>query len=414
MNHLQMPPTLPLAEVQTPTGAVWYIPYAQRHGDFIVQRRYRRIGETVYILDDEEKTFWENAGYCVAYLAPFLNPGAVRAAGLDLGSILNQMAQDPAQTLAHPTYGQLCLRWGENAGGYIVSERVPELLPDEGAIPFTPYTCWLTGTTYYRLDYTQQGGVFENLLLRAGLRAHEQEIGLEGNWCGWYITDLSAARQALAESGQYPVVTSAQNWYGLKVVEMPSGVAHWVRAYTTAEETLALYQQMPEFAAKATASSCALLQYGRATQWPGRMPEWQVLDDKEITSERASQLLLDKMYGKLAFQVLPNILSNGMLADADLPLMPRNMMLGARLDTVVCSRAELARRLKWPLDKLAQCEQNPEELTLIQVRQLAHELRMQEEALLHELRQEIRVRYANRELQKKYTAARVAIVGANQ
>ena len=414
MDDLQVPPALPLAEVRTPTGAVWYIPHAQRYGDFVVQRRYRGTGEPFYTLDEEEQAIWENIGQFIAYLAPFLNPEAVRVAGFDLGSIMSQVAQHPEQIFTHPTYAQLCLRWGENAGGYVVRERVPEPLPDERAIPFTPYTCWLTGTTYYRLDFAEQGAVFEKLLLRASLRAHEQEIGLEGNWCGWYVTDLSAVGLVLAESGQYPVVSSAQSWHGLKVVDRPSGIEHWVRGYTTAEEAFALYQKVPELAAEATTQSWTLLQYGRVTQWPGRAPEWHMLGGKEIEGERAKQLLTDKSFGTHALQVLPKIMTHEVLAEVDWPLMPRVITLGERLNTLPVSRVELARVLEWSLDTLVQRERNPEKLTLAQVQQLAHMLSMQEELLLQELKKEIQARHAHGELRRRYMAARLPKAAANR
>jgi hypothetical protein len=396
MDNPQVPIALPLAQVQTPTGAVWYIPRAQRHGEFVVQRRYQKVGKPQHMIDMEEERVWEIVGQCTAHQVPFLNPGAVRAAGLDLGTIMNQFAEQPEQIFMHPTYAQLCLRWGVNPGGYTVTEYVQKPLPDDRAIPFIPHTCWLTGTTYYQLDSAEQGEMWEKLMLRAGLKAHEQELGLEGDWNGWYALNFKSVEQVLAESGHYPVVASAQIWYGIKVLERPSGIEHWIRVYPVAEEALAFYQQSPAVDNGASTQPWTMLHYGFITQWPGRIPEWQVLDEKEIEAERAACLIAGKGVGLHSPQTLPMRMMRGVLAEIDWPLTRRITTLKDRLDATSVSRVQLAHELEWPLTKLLQCEHNPEVLTLAEIRQLAQVTAILEETLMQELSREAQIRAAEK------------------
>jgi hypothetical protein len=196
MQHLS------IAQVQTPQGAIWYIAQAREHQGFVVQRRYRDDEE-----GDDNEWCAPEFRYLAAYYQPFLNPGAVQAAGLSAKTIQQWANEHPGKIFTHPTYANLCLRWaGGNAHGYEVTALAEE--PVELAdLPFTPHTCWRSGTTYYQWAVPEPVSMTvpeEDALLlaqlrdQAGLVRHKREVGEEGPWLGWYTTDRGALEQTLA------------------------------------------------------------------------------------------------------------------------------------------------------------------------------------------------------------------------
>ena len=189
--HSVAPPIL--AEVLTPAGEVWYVPRAQRHGTFLVQRRYVGAGPYCYTGNADEGMLFVQQERATPVLVPYLNPGAVQEAGLDIATIMAWSAQHPGQIFTHPTYGPLCLQWGDNTHGYSVMARAPNSIVAADAVMVTPHTCWLTGRTYYQLDTRTEEAAFATLVAQAGLLPHEHEIGLEGSWPDWYLLDINLA-----------------------------------------------------------------------------------------------------------------------------------------------------------------------------------------------------------------------------
>ena len=179
--------SLPIAQVHAPQGSIWYVANARSHDGFLVQRRYRGVGTPYYssshasLLD-----LWVTHEYVEAYLEPFLNLGAVQAAGLSVTAIREWAAAHPGEVFTHPIYASLCLRWGENAHGYRVEElEEPALTPE--AVPFTPHTYWESGTTYYQWASSPRADedLWEQIRVLGLLHDHVQEIGQEGKWSGW-------------------------------------------------------------------------------------------------------------------------------------------------------------------------------------------------------------------------------------
>jgi len=373
-----------LAQVQTPTGGIWYVPQARRHGDFVVQRRYEGSGGYIYSGAGQEGPLHAYREQTTPLLVPYLNPDAVQAAGLDMKAIMNWNAAHPGQIFSHPTYAPLCLRWEANTHGYTVTAQQQNPLSVD-AVPFTPYTCWLTGVTYYQLDAAERQTIAA-LRARAGLLHHEREIGLEGTWSGWYVTDISSAGEVLAEIGRQVAVTCNQLYYGVWVYPDAPGFMHWLSVHSTAEEALVVYQSLPEKSSELQEGSTAMWGYGIG--WPGREPEWTPAGEKQIALEYAVALWQSKAV-PYPSPTLPRPVLACEVAEMEAPLVERIPTLKEIINAARPSRWQLTQGLGWSSEKLLHLECHPWELTLAEVKQLASMLEVEEKELITSLWHEL-------------------------
>lgn len=387
-------PSLPLlAEVRTPTGAVWYVPRALQHGPFLVQRRYVGVGATYYSNYSysnraEARMLYAQRERAVPVLVPYLNPGAVQAAGLDIAAIMAWSAQHPGQIFSHPTYAPLCLRWGDNAHEYSVTAHTPEATFAKEEILFTPSTCWLTGTTYYQVDADKiEEQVFTILVAQAGLLPHEQEFGLEGTWSGWCLTNIDAAAKILATTDHRVRIACLPLYYGAWLYPDAPGVIHWLNVSTTAEEALAIYQRLPEESNPSQAGSTVM--WGYALGYPDQAPEWFSMSEKRIPFEYGVNLWHQRVV-PYPNPVGTRQLFHSELAPVEAPLSMRIPTLREFMDAGSLSRWQLTQRMNWTAEKLMQVEDRPWELTLVEIRKLAKLLEVTEEKLVDNLQHELR------------------------
>ncbi|MFD1874289.1 hypothetical protein [Hymenobacter bucti] len=333
---------------------------------------------------------------------PYLNPNAVQAAGLDITAIMNWSAAHPGQIFSHPTYASLCLRWENNTHGYTVT--APPLVPLQAdEVPFIPYTCWLTGTTYYQLDAAAEEQIFAVLRARAGLLLHGQEIGLEGTWPGWYVTDISLASEVLAELGQQVAVTCNQLYYGVWIYPAEPGFMHWLSLHPMAEEALGVFQCLPESNWQVQKSRTMTAMWGYGVSWPGREPVWDQLGEKYISFEYGTTLWQNKAVPYPSLPFTRQLLSFE-VAEMEAPLTERIPTLKEIIDAAKPSRWQLTQGLGWTLEKLLQLERHPWELTLAEIKQLASKLEVEEKGLVASLWHELQAWESAVEQQRKTNA----------
>jgi hypothetical protein len=391
-----------LAQVQTPTGAIWYVPQARRHGDFLVQRRYVGSGNRTYSGAGQKGPLHIYRERTTPLLVPYLNPDAVQAAGLDITAIISWNAAHPGQIFSHPTYASLCLRWENNTHGYTVTAPPPDpLQADE--VPFIPYTCWLTGATYYQLDAAAKEQVFNALRARAGLLLHEQEIGLEGSWPGWYVTDIGLASEVLAEVGQQVAVSCNQLYYGVWIYPDEPGFMHWLSLHPVAEEALAVFQCLPESNWQVQESTTMTAMWGYGVSWPGREPVWGQVDEKYIPFEYGFNLWQNKVAPYPSLAVTRQLFSFE-VAEMEIPLTERIPTLREIIEAAKPSRWQLTQGLGWTLEKLLHLEDHPWELNLAEIKQLASKLEVEETGLVANLWHELQAWESEVNQQRKLNA----------
>ncbi|MDO7884239.1 hypothetical protein [Hymenobacter cheonanensis] len=397
--------------MQTPTGAIWYVPQARRHGDFLVQRRYVGDGNRTYSGGSKEGLLYSYRERATPLLVPYLNPDAVQAAGLDMTAIMNWNAAHPEQIFSHPTYAPLCLRWEANTHGYTVTApQQSTLQPDE--VPFIPYTCWLTGTTYYQVDTAADQQIITALRARAGLLLHEREVGLEGTWPGWYVIDIGLAGEVLAEIGQRVAVSCNQLYYGVWIYPEEPGVMHWLSLHPIAEEALAVFQCLPESNWQVQKSITMTAMWGYGLGWPGREPVWNQLNEKCIPFEYGIALWQNKAV-PYPSPVAPRQLLAYEVAEMEVPLTERIPTLREIINAARPSRWQLTQGLGWTLAKLLHLEYHPWELTLMEVKQLARKLEVEEKELTTSLWHELQA-WESEAKRERNTAANKALAAVKE
>lgn len=387
------PTSLPLAQVHTPQGSLWYVAQARSQDGFLVQRRYRGVGEPNYsAYGASSSDLWASYEYVEAYLEPFLNLGAVQAAGLSATSIRAWVADHPGEVFTHPIYASLCLRWGVNAHGYRVEElEEPALTPE--AVPFTPRTCWASGTTYYQWasSLKAEEDLLEQIRMTARLRDHVREIGQEGKWPGWYTTDHRALSQALAAQGRRLVLAQSHTCYGVFTQEGADLTV--LMTADKAEEAQAYYAALPE--APGTfhhpAVDGTIVYFGYLVQWPGQAAaEWTVAYDKRVLVPEGEQYYLQNCARS---GIVSNRMRNNELAEhEDYQLDVPVVTLAAVLANTNLIRWRLAEALGWTLEELSEREKDPGRLTIAEVERVGELTQRPVEQLQLELREEMRAR----------------------
>lgn len=320
---------LPIAQVQTPSGSVWYIAHARAHQGFVVQRCYRGV--------QENASHRLGHRFFDALLQPFLNPGAVQAAGLTLAEVQDWMELHPGEIFTHPLYASLCLRWGTNAHGYRVEELAAWVAATEKVVPFTPHTCWYSGITYYQLALPEPISFplapDEALLLallqdQAGLVRHEREEGTEGAWLGWYTTDRAAAEQALAFLDRSLVLAQPSFHYGVWLQLTPHDSGDEQRRplalYASSSEAQAHFSALRKAAGATAPGGFPRLTHGHVVQWPGQLVQWNPMDTLCVRETFALSALAQEGIGlpggAEGFPPVRTIAFEGYLAEPELRL----------------------------------------------------------------------------------------------
>jgi hypothetical protein len=374
---------LPFAHVQSPRG-LWYIAHARSHHGFVVQRRYVGVGAPSYArlqpVPAAAGMLWETHAFYQPHLVPFLNPDSVRLAGLDMAIILTWCAENPGDVFTHPTYGPLCLRWGENPHGFSVAEFFPETLPVEtAAVCFTPHTCWFSGTTFYQLAsyLADDDPLLVALCRRAGLVPHLHQIGAEGTWTGWCATDRGALERTLMAHGRAFALDQVQVIYCVWEVH-ENQKEHKCFYYATPEEAVADYYSVPE---DLTSRQRSLESYPRLgigfNQWlQGQETQGYILQEKQVLSYELG-LLRRRGFSNGGERTMLSVqTASEFLAADDLPLQPAVPTLAELLNTAGPNRECIAEHLGiTPLDLRAR-EQDPALLTMSEVQKLGHLMRI--------------------------------------
>ena len=354
--------TSSIAQVHTPQGGIQYIAQARRHHGFVVQRRYRQASESMLA----------NKGYYEAYLQPFLNPEAVKSAGLEAADILRWSAAHLGEIFTHEEYAALCLRWGDNDFGYQVTE-MPEVPVTEQHVPFTPHTCWQSGLTYYQLALPKwMEGVEPVLLARlrdlAGLERHEWEIGQEGTWRGWYATDRAALENALASLGFGLALAQPGIQYGLWVQLKPGNdQRQLVAAHATTEEAWAHFCALPKPPA-ALRNDFPRAAYGCAVDWPGQDVDWDTIVCIHLEHQYALDLLANPQ--PWTGQVMP-VAYMSYINETEQGLLGSAPFLAELLAVTGLTRPQQAGALGWSMLELHKLEKNPVLLTPANLEQVA-------------------------------------------
>ena len=348
--------------------------------------------------------------YIEAFLEPFLNPGAVQAAGLSATAILEWADAHPGEVFNHPTYASLCLRWGENVHGYRVEEaEEPALTPE--AVPFTPHTCWESGTTYYEWA-GELAADWEKIRMTARLQDHVREIGREGRWRGSYTTDRRALDQALAQLGRNLVLTQSRRCYGVFMDE--SSEVEVIMTADTAEEALAYFAGLPTVPRmyRGSDTNGVHVCFGDWLQKPGHAPKWTVLCEKYVLVPEEIDSHLDlKDYlnsygaGSLALTKMRNfdLCEYDQNTLVDMPLVT----LASVLATTGLIRWRLAEALGLTAEELSARERDPGRLTLTEVGRVSKLTQRPVAQLLLDLREEVHARTtmaqrAQQELQRSH------------
>lgn len=395
---------LPIAEVHPPQGGPRYIAHARSHHGLVVQRRYRGVGAPRYSADSEGSgRLWKDHNRFAPHLVPFLNPGAVQAAGLSAPAVMRWSAAHPGHIFAHPTYAALCLRWGENPYGYRVEELEAQPLQTND-VPFTPHTCWHTGTTYYEFALASADGeaVHRHLLARGLLRAHARELGQEGTWAGWYATDRPALEQALGGLRRRVVLAQTQVRYGVWLGPGPE-TAGLLAQYATAEEARAHFDGLPGQSSAAATSVVAAV--GCLVQPAGQpVREW-CFEEKPLAAHHAALLAKGGGLSLIRPVVLSGMTTN--LAEQDRPLTEEVPLLTSLLTATGLPRPFVSQALGWPPATVQARERDPSQLTLAEVAQLARLTRQSVPRLVADLREEVRAKQAVGLLAREAPAGKV-------
>jgi hypothetical protein len=375
---MKNPCLLPLAHVQSPRG-LWYIAHALNHHGFVVQRRYVGVGTPSYFRLQPTPAaagmLWETHAFYRPHLVPFLNPESVRLAGLDMAYILAWCTENPGAVFAHPTYGPLCLRWGENPHGFSVVELSPKISPIEiGPLCFTPHTCWLSGTTFYQLaTYLEDDDpLFIALYGRAGLVPHLHQIGAEGTWTGWYTTDRGAIERVLASYGRTFVLDQVQLAYCVWEVH-DNQREHRCMYYATVEEAVADYHSVLEDSTPRQYPIQSYPQLGIGfNRWlQGQETEQALLQEKQVFAHDLGLLRQRGFLNSREGTILSAPTASAFLAADDQPIQPAVPTLTDRLNTIGASREWIATQLGISLLDLRTREQDPALLTISEVQKLA-------------------------------------------
>jgi hypothetical protein len=247
LNSKRFPPPV-IAQIISPSNILYALHVFASNG-YIVTRRRRGIGPPLPVFEFDSDTEPSRIKYAAYqdYFHPIFNESALARSEVKRETIETWLAVAGNDALTHPDYAPLCLRWGENPGGLFVEEYIIPAGNPDNQKEFIPYSCWQSGLTYYRFSAPYDGGSrYEKELKAQGvLREHTEEVGSEGDWYGWYTTDLVALQGALAVYGLTPVLAQVVTayWVELKKSEHKR---EWIDHFYLESEALARYAQFRE------------------------------------------------------------------------------------------------------------------------------------------------------------------------
>ncbi|MBC6613207.1 hypothetical protein H8B15_19960 [Hymenobacter sp. BT507] len=241
-----------VAQVRTPNGP-WFVSQAVNYHGFLVQERRYGVGAVKAGRELAEKPLtWGDYEEYADYWRPFLHPQLAQAAGVDAAMVEQDLRRYGNRIFELSSHCSLFLRWGNNAQGYYVEPVLePEWTADTAElVALTPHTCWKTGQTYYQFSSLLTGYEVHCMLLPAEkhlLPSHTQEQGEEGEWPGYYTTDLPRLQQLLAREGKRAVLAQEHTTYYVMTVVDPSQqrFTDSVQHFATREEAQHCFDQLP-------------------------------------------------------------------------------------------------------------------------------------------------------------------------
>lgn len=175
-------------------------------------------------------------------------------------------------------------------------------------------------------------------------------------------------------------------YYGVWIYSGEAGEIQWLSMGNTAEESLAFYQRLPEVS-DLSQSSCTAM-WGYTMELPSQGPEWSSVSEKQVPAAYAADLWNNRVMPYPNPAPIRQLYSME-LALIEAPIMQRLPLLRDFINTSARSRWQLAQVLGWSLTKLALIERQPWLMSLIEVRQIAKLLEVEEENLIAALQQEM-------------------------
>lgn len=244
----QLAPAPVIAQVISPT-AILYALQVYSHNGYVVESRRRGIGPPQPFFEFSSDTEPRGIRYAAyqEYHHPVFNEPALARSGVKREAIEAWLKAPDNDALTHPDFEPLCLRWGDNSEGIYVQEYVVPAGNSEHQIVFTPFSCWRSEITYYRIHSSFSGNSrHEKALKEQGiLREHTAEINSEGDWYGWYSTDWVAVQRALAALRLTPVLAQVITHYWVSLYEREDEIT-WTEHFYLESEALARYAQFRE------------------------------------------------------------------------------------------------------------------------------------------------------------------------
>jgi hypothetical protein len=358
-----------LAQVTTPAGT-GYVPYAQNHRGFVVQRRYRGVG-VPHRTPASSSPNWcepllEDYALVVQSLTPVLHSAAVLAAGLDYNYLAEQAQLLGLDILTHPTYGDLCLRWGENAYGYHVFAAPVPAGTAQGAQ--TPFTDWASGITYYRQSIT----LTPASPLRDALSELTHQVFLEqgvgGGPKGWYATNPAALAQIITTAGEPFTVQQCESVYRIELTLGPEGPPDKVWDFVTAEAAYAWYTHLasPLLDPQIIGQASARLVFATTERLNG-----QIMTDVMHMECWVSATSLRYTASAPAQAGAPGPIPSRLLSEAEQPSISQVPTIRHLLSTLPLSVAQLNAQLELSAEALQQRLHNPYLWTLAELQRLA-------------------------------------------
>ena len=363
-----------LAAVQSTHGTA-YVPRARNYQGFLVQRRYRGIGTPRRWQDAVQSgklggQVWEEYARFVPYQRVFLNPAAVEAAGLNYAEVSTQVEACGEAVFTHPTYAPLCLHWGQNAHGYLVSP-VDSTIPDSDQTPicFTVRTSQFTREHIYHLEWpAEEGPLLSDLQQMGGLALHLWRD--EESWRGYSTRNLAAAQRVVTTHGHTWAWAQRYSVYEVTVESLSQPMQRW--RFATAEEARTWYERLPLGPRQDTAAyeeDHLLATLTNAERLLDTEFNGHIIETKYLPSDWQAKPFLLSPHQVAA--VVANGIPKADLTTSDTPLCEPVPTLASILDEQKLSTTEVAARLGLTLPTLQRRLHNPSQWTVGELQRAA-------------------------------------------